>query len=227
MARCICRVVSSQGRSSLGYLRPYRRIIVAGVVSLIATNACFLGVAIALRDGVQALKDAREIQTITDWLQTFQGTPSYTDAVVQWRHASVAVAHHAAVHAVVMLVAYATATAITRIFSRVWIFNAARAAEYDLRSDLFGHALALAPSYYRDHPTGDVMSRLTNDVQVVRAMWGAGLVHLSNAVTSFATVLPLMLGMSWKGQPGSKWTLETNWPVGSVIRPPGTGVALD
>jgi len=191
-------VVSSQGRSSLGYLRPYRGIIVAGVLSLIATNACFLGVAVALRDGVQALKDAREIQTIADWLHTFQLPPGYVDAITQWRHDSVAVTSHTAIHAVILLIAYATATAITRIFSRVWIFNAARAAEYDLRSDLFGHALALAPSYYRDHPTGDVMSRLTNDVQVVRAMWGAGLVHLANAVTSFATVLPLMLGMSWK-----------------------------
>src|SRR4051812_2268192 len=108
-ARCIRRVVSSQSRSSLGYLRPYRGIIVAGVVSLIATNACFLGVAIALRDGVQALKDAREIQTIADWLNTFQLAPSYTDAVAQWRHASIAVTHDAAVHAVIMLVAYATA----------------------------------------------------------------------------------------------------------------------
>jgi ATP-binding cassette subfamily B protein len=77
----------------------------------------------------------------------------------------------------------------------VWIFNAARAAEYDLRSDLFGHSLRLTPGYYRDHPTGDVMSRLTNDVQVVRAMWGAGLVHLANFVTSFLTVVPFMLSI--------------------------------
>ena len=77
---------------------------------------------------------------------------------------------------------FAVATAVTRIVSRVWIFNAARAAEYDLRSDLFGHLMTLSPGYYRDHPTGDVMSRLTNDVQTVRAMWGAGLVHLANAV---------------------------------------------
>ena len=95
--------------------------------------------------------------------------------------------------AVILLVAFSIATAITRIGSRVWIFNAARAAEYDLRSELFGHALRLTPGYYRDHPTGDVMSRLTNDVQVVRAMWGAGLVHLVNVVTSFATVLPYMV----------------------------------
>jgi ATP-binding cassette subfamily B multidrug efflux pump len=94
---------------------------------------------------------------------------------------------------VIILVIFAIITAITRIGSRVWIFNAARGAEYDLRSDLFGHALSLTPGYYRDHPTGDVMSRLTNDVQVVRAMWGAGLVHLANALTSFATVLTYMI----------------------------------
>ncbi len=94
---------------------------------------------------------------------------------------------------VLLLVVFALLTAVTRIASRVWIFNAAREAEYDLRSELFGHVMTLSPAYYRDHPTGDVMSRLTNDVQTVRAMWGAGLVHLANAVTSFATVLTYMV----------------------------------
>ena len=95
--------------------------------------------------------------------------------------------------AVALLIVFSIATALTRIASRIWIFNAARAAEYDLRSDLFGHLMTLSPGYYRDHPTGDVMSRLTNDVQTVRAMWGAGAVHLANAVTAFATGLTMML----------------------------------
>jgi ATP-binding cassette subfamily B protein len=190
--------VSSQGRSSLGYLRPYRAIIAGGVASLIATNACFLGVAVYLKDSVQALKDARTIQNVSDSLSSFAIPRGYLDVLATWRTSSMEVTKHAGLHAVAFLMLFAIVTAITRIASRVWIFNAARAAEYDLRSDLFGHAVALAPGYYRDHPTGDVMSRLTNDVQVVRAMWGAGLVHLANAVTSFATVLPFMLGMSWK-----------------------------
>jgi len=95
--------------------------------------------------------------------------------------------------AVVLLIVFALATALTRILSRVWIFNAARAAEYDLRSGLFGHLMTLSPAYYRDHPTGDVMSRLTNDVQTVRAMWGAGAVHLTNSVTAFAAAMTMML----------------------------------
>jgi ATP-binding cassette subfamily B protein len=94
---------------------------------------------------------------------------------------------------VMLLIVFAIATALTRIASRVWIFNAARAAEYDLRSELFGHMMTMSPGYFRDHPTGDVMSRLTNDVQTVRGMWGAGMVHLANAVTSFATVLTYMV----------------------------------
>jgi ATP-binding cassette, subfamily B, multidrug efflux pump len=146
--------------SSLSYLRPYRRMLVAGVAMLLVTNLCFLGVPYFQSRGVQALVDGE---------------------------------HGAVPQAVALLVGFALVTAVTRIASRVWIFNAARAAEYDLRSELFGHLMTLSPAYYRDHPTGDVMSRLTNDVQTVRAMWGAGLVHLANSITSFATVLTMML----------------------------------
>src|SRR5688572_21108270 len=135
-------------------------MLLAGVVMLLATNLCFLGVLEFLKRAVDALNHG----------------------------------NHAAVPAsVTLLIVFALARAVTRIVSRVWIFNAARAAEYDLRSELFGHMMTLSPAYYRDHSTGDVMSRLTNDVQTVRAMWGAGLVHLANSVTTFATVLTYMI----------------------------------
>ncbi|MBA3394224.1 MAG: ABC transporter ATP-binding protein [Deltaproteobacteria bacterium] len=94
---------------------------------------------------------------------------------------------------VLWMAVFAVLTAITRIWSRIWIFNAARAAEYDLRSDLFGHLMTLSPSYYRKTPVGDVMSRLTNDVQTVRAVWGFGLVSLANALLAFVSVLGVML----------------------------------
>lgn len=93
----------------------------------------------------------------------------------------------------VWMVGFALATAITRILSRIWIFNAARAAEYDLRADLFGHLLTLDGPYHASHPTGDTMSRLTNDVQTVRAMWGAGVLNIVNTGFAFLTVLSMML----------------------------------
>jgi ATP-binding cassette subfamily B multidrug efflux pump len=156
---------SASARSSLGYLKPYKPILTAGVVSLLVTNLCALGVPYYLSRAVQALNDHRLAEVPREAL---------------------------------LLVVFAMATAITRIGSRVWIFNVARAAEYDVRSDLFKHLLTLSPGYFRDHSTGDVMSRLTNDVQTVRAMWGAGLVHLTNATTAFATVLTYMMLIDWK-----------------------------
>ena len=88
---------------------------------------------------------------------------------------------------------FAVGTAVTRIYSRIWIFNAARSGEYDLRSDLFRHLMGLDQPYYRAHPTGDVMSRLTNDVQTVRAMWGAGILNVLNTAFAFVTVLAMMI----------------------------------
>ena len=147
-------------RSSLGYLRPYRKQLALGVLMLLLTNVFYLGVPETLGRAVDAI-GVSDTSIIRDL--------------------------------VVLMIVFAILTAMTRIFSRIWIFNSGRAAEYDLRSDLFGHLMTLSPAYYRNHPTGDVMSRLTNDVQTVRAMWGAGLLNLANAVIAFVTVLGTML----------------------------------
>lgn len=92
-----------------------------------------------------------------------------------------------------LMVVFAAGTAVTRIASRVALFNTARDAEYDLRADLFGHLLLLEPGYYRARSTGDVMSRLTNDVQTVRALWGPGVLNIINTAVVFSSVLTMMI----------------------------------
>ena len=91
------------------------------------------------------------------------------------------------------MVGCATAQALVRIASRILLFNAARKAEYDLRSSLFEHLLRQAPSFFRNYTVGDVMSRLTSDVQTVRAMWGPGVLNLVNTTFLFSTAVVLML----------------------------------
>lgn len=125
----------------------------------------------------------------------FLGIPLYMGRAVQ----ALRDGHLEAVPSLALWMAFfAIATALTRIVSRVYVFNAARAAEYDLRSDLFRHLLTLDGAYYRKHSTGDVMSRLTNDVQTVRAMWGAGVLNLVNTAFAFATVLFMMVRIDWQ-----------------------------
>ena len=168
-----------EARSSLGYLKPYRGQMARGVVMLLLTNLFYLGIPMTMGRAVDAYRgEGEDIVRLVDTATGGKLLPALYDHIVLL---------------IVMLAGFAVATAATRIVSRVLIFNAARAAEYDLRSELFGHVMTLSPAYYRDHPTGDVMSRLTNDVQTVRAMWGAGMLNLVNAIFAFVTVLGVML----------------------------------
>jgi ATP-binding cassette subfamily B protein len=96
------------------------------------------------------------------------------------------------------MVGFALAQAVARIASRILLFNAARMAEYDLRSDLFGHLLQQAPSFYRSYTVGDVMSRLTADVQTVRAMWGPGVLNIVNTSFLFTAAVILMISIDWQ-----------------------------
>lgn len=90
------------------------------------------------------------------------------------------------------VVAVAVLQAIVRTFSRALIFNVGRDVEYDLRNDLFAHLLRLPPAFYRQHPTGDIMSRLVNDVTAVRMVLGPGVLNLINTPLYYAYGVAIM-----------------------------------
>src|ERR1700682_2028798 len=62
----------------------------------------------------------------------------------------------------------AIATGLARYFSRVVIFNCGRDVEYDLRNDLFAHLYGVDQVFYQRLKTGDLMSRMINDLGSVR-----------------------------------------------------------
>ena len=95
-----------------------------------------------------------------------------------------------------LIAVFAVVQAVIRTWSRVFIFNAGRNVEYSLRRDLFQHLTALDPGFYRRHPTGDVMSRLTNDLGSVRMLFGPGILNLVNTALVYATTLWLLIGLS-------------------------------
>ncbi|MGH9892514.1 MAG: ABC transporter ATP-binding protein, partial [bacterium] len=84
---------------------------------------------------------------------------------------------------------------IVRTFSRSLIFNAARDIEYDLRNDLFAHLQKLPMAYYHLQRTGDLMSRVINDISSVRMLLGPGILNLINAPLYYIYAGVLMLSM--------------------------------
>lgn len=89
----------------------------------------------------------------------------------------------------------ALAQGIIRTCSRALIFNAGRNVEYDLRNDLFAHLQKLPSSFYHARRTGDLMSRVINDISAVRVMLGPGVLNFANAPLYYIYALVLMLSM--------------------------------
>lgn len=96
---------------------------------------------------------------------------------------------------VAIIVVAAVAQGVLRTFSRALIFNAGRDVEYDLRNDLFAHLERLPLSFYQAQRTGDLMSRVINDISAVRMLLGPGVLNLVNAPLYYLYALILMISM--------------------------------
>ncbi len=93
------------------------------------------------------------------------------------------------------IAAIAALQAVVRTASRILIFNIGRDVEYDLRNDLFAHLEKLSLSFYQRQQTGDLMSRLVNDVTAVRMLLGPGILNLVNTPVYYVYALGYMLSL--------------------------------
>jgi len=85
-----------------------------------------------------------------------------------------------------------------RILSRVTIFHAGRNAEYQIRADLLHHLHRLGFSFFRKMPTGDIMSRATNDLGQVRLLLGFGVLNVVNTLFALISAMTVMVEVSPK-----------------------------
>jgi len=93
------------------------------------------------------------------------------------------------------IVGIASVLAVVRTASRALIFNVGRDVEYDLRNDLFAHLESLPVAFYQQERTGDLMSRLVNDVGAVRMLLGPGILNVINTPIYYAYGLAIMLSL--------------------------------
>jgi len=150
-------------------LRPELAGIVLGCVCLAATNGLSMAIPWLIKGVIDALRRGA------------QAEPNL---------------HALVVRDALLIAGFATTQALLRTWSRILIFNAGRNVEYRLRGDVFRHLLGLDAGFYRQHPTGDVMSRLTNDLGAVRMLFGPGLLNLCNTALVYATSLWLLVHLS-------------------------------
>lgn len=105
---------------------------------------------------------------------------------------------------------------IVRTASRMVLFNVGRDVEYELRNELLARLHLLGGAFFRRMPTGDIMSRATNDLTQVRLLTGFGSLHVFNTVFAFGGALVLMFAISpwltlWAFTPLPFFVIATRW----------------
>ena len=83
-----------------------------------------------------------------------------------------------------------------RFLTRRTVIVVSRLIENDMRNDLFAKLQSLSSSFYQRNNTGDIMARLTNDLNAVRSVLGPGLMYTVNTIATFIFVIIMMLTIS-------------------------------
>ena len=92
--------------------------------------------------------------------------------------------------------AIALGQAVGRYAWRNYFLGTSHAVAFDLRTRLYNHLQRLSFSYFTRTKTGELMSRLTNDIDEIRQMYGLGLLFIMDTLFYFLWIPAIMLWLS-------------------------------
>lgn len=95
-----------------------------------------------------------------------------------------------------VLMAIALAKSVCLFYTRWILIGISRDIEFDLRNDLFLQLEKQAPEYYQQRRTGDIMARMTNDLNAVRMLLGPAIMYSANTVLFSIGALFFLLRIS-------------------------------
>ena len=81
---------------------------------------------------------------------------------------------------------------------RQTIINVSRYIEFDLKNEIFFHYQRLTQRFYKNNRTGDLMSRISEDVSKVRMYVGPAIMYSINTITLFICVIAIMFSIAPK-----------------------------
>lgn len=96
------------------------------------------------------------------------------------------------------LVGTAVVRGLFNFTQRYWSEKASQNVAFDVRNHLFDKIQSLSFSYHDRAQTGQLMTRLTSDVEMVRQFTGMGLFQFINAIVMLFGSAALLLLMNWQ-----------------------------
>jgi ATP-binding cassette subfamily B protein len=128
-----------------------------------------------------------------------------------------AMGHGAARGTILLFAGLLVAIALVKgvfLYAQRWILiGISREIEFDLRNDLFKKLAKQDTGFYQRYRTGDIMARLTNDLNAVRMLLGPALMYSANTVFFTVGALFFLLRIS-------PWLTLVAWapmPLASIL----------
>jgi len=95
-----------------------------------------------------------------------------------------------------LLILVALVRGVFMFYMRQNIIVASRHIEYDLKNDIFRHYQNLSSDFYKTNDSGDLLNRLTEDVNKVRMYLGPAIMYSFNLCTLIILIVSRMLMIS-------------------------------
>ncbi|MCW1953782.1 MAG: ABC transporter ATP-binding protein/permease [Flavobacteriia bacterium] len=93
---------------------------------------------------------------------------------------------------VLIIIGAALLSGFFTFLMRQTIINVSRYIERDLKNEVFDHYQKLHLGFYKNHRTGDLMNRISEDVSQVRMYAGPAIMYGIQTLTLFCCLIPLM-----------------------------------
>ena len=97
-----------------------------------------------------------------------------------------------------LLLLFGVLLATFRYLWRRISFDTSRLIEYDLRDKFLSHLLKLSPGFFDNAKVGDLISRASYDIQMIRMFLSIGLVIVTDVITIELVTIPILLYLNWK-----------------------------
>ncbi len=188
----------------MGYIRPYRfRLLLVLLCMLLTTVTSLCGGYL-----MAPIIDKLTLAVKPDAVITMSPFEKIADNVLNsitsgslvqnWINSGTigAVSAYVAIALIVLAVIYGVGIVTTYLQARVMMNISLNVIE-NLRNDLFEKMQTLPVRYYDGHPTGELMSRYTNDIDNIDVMINNSLVGLISGVISLVGTFVFMISTSW------------------------------
>lgn len=175
----------------LSYLRPHRRALLAAVAAMVVFAALDAFVFVLLIPFVQTVFNPGEASGVGGMLGAL------LDATV-WRWTNPAEPLQAVQTVIVIILAVFVFKNVFDFARTYLVARVEQGVTRDLRNEVYDHLLELDLAFFGRTRTGQIISRITHDVELVRTLVTRELLKLVSSAFELGAAVYFMVAISWK-----------------------------